>query len=215
MPRSLTVTTPAADLLLLTIEEMRTAAGVTGTGSDAALQATEARVAAAIMAECHVAVGRGAPPTLKQETLTETFFGVNAVVLVLARRHEVEIVSVTVDGVARDVEAVLAEPEAGLLHLLDGNVPTIWRGGRIVVVYKAGFAEVPPELKMAAGDFLRLAWAEKTRDPALKREVIDMPDVERREREYWVGAVPGQSTEGAVPDVVAGQLLRFRNSAFA
>jgi hypothetical protein len=64
-------------------------------------------------------------------------------------------------------------------------------------------------------DFMRLAWAEKDRDPSLKTEVIDIPNVQRVERGYWVGSVPGQSTETAVPDVVAGQLARYRNVGVA
>ena len=51
------------------------------------------------------------------------------------------------------------------------------------------------------------------RDPALKSEVVDIPDVERTEKSWWVGSVPGQSNEGAVPDVVSGQLKRFRHLA--
>ncbi|WP_189431103.1 hypothetical protein, partial [Mesorhizobium sp. M2D.F.Ca.ET.147.01.1.1] len=87
----LTVTTPASDRTLLTIEEMRAAAGVTGGASDSDLQAMEAQNAASIMTECNIAVGAGAPPTLKKETLTETIYQAYGENLILSRRHEINV----------------------------------------------------------------------------------------------------------------------------
>ena len=94
-------------------------------------------------------------------------------------------------------------------------MPTRWCAGKIVVTYKAGFQTAPGDLKMAAMDFMRLNWADKDRDPSLKSEVIDIPDVRRVERQYWIGSVPGQDNTGPVPVIVAGQLARYRNSVIA
>lgn len=214
MIRTLSVSNAAVARTLLTTEERRAAVGVTGSSYDTVLETLEARVAAAITAECNIAIGDGAPPTLVQEELTETFQMVSASVLLLSRRHEIEIASVTVDGTELAAEATLVDPESGFLYRVDGDDIISWCARKIVVVYDAGFSTIPPDLKMAAADFLRFAWAEKDRDPALKREVVDVPDVRRIEREYWVGSIPGQKGESAVPDVVAGQLQRFRNGPF-
>ncbi|TIL30030.1 hypothetical protein [Mesorhizobium sp.] len=212
----LVVSTPATDRSLLSQAERREAVGVTDSSQDAKLATLDLRLGAAIMAECNIAIGAGAEPTLLQETLTETCRKVDAAVMVLARRHNVEITSLIEDGVTltKDV-GFTVDPESGLVTRLSDDCPRRWCAAKVVVVYKAGFAAVPDDLKLAAMDFMRLAWAEKKRDPSLKSEVIDIPDVRRVERGYWVGSVPGQSNEGAVPDIVAGQLTRFRNMMVA
>jgi hypothetical protein len=211
MRQILTVTTPAADLHLLSVDEMRAAAGVTGGSQDAALQAMSLQIAAAITAECNIAVGAGAEPTLKEERLSETFRCVSESKLFLARRHNVSIVSVTVNGTALDADDYEVDAEVGILYRLYGDNQYWWYASKIVVVYDAGFATIPSDLKMAATDFFRLAWLEKSRDPALKSQEVDIPGVERVKTDYWVGAVPGMAGEGVVPAVVAGQLQRYRN----
>ncbi|RWP31815.1 hypothetical protein [Mesorhizobium sp.] len=212
----LVVTTPASDLSLLTQAERREAIGVTDSSQDVKLAALDLRLAAAIVTECGIAIGAGAEPTLHQETITETFRQVDVAELVLSRRHEIEVTSLVEDGVALTVDAsFIVHPESGIATRLCDDRPRRWCAAKVVVVYKAGFVTVPGDLKMAAMDFMRLAWAEKKRDPSLKSEVVDIPDVRRVERGYWVGSVPGQSNEGAVPDIVAGQLTRFRNMMVA
>lgn len=209
----LTVVAAASSLSLLTPEEMRVAAGLVSSDAsqDAALAPLGLRVAAAIMAECNIAVGTGGEPTLLKETLSETFYGVRADNLVLARRHNVAITSVTDRATTLDAAEHVVDPESGILTRLSNDCPIRWCATKLVVVYDAGFTDVPGDLKQAALDFFRYAWLEGKRDPALKAEVIDIPDVERVEKTWWVGSVPGQSYEGAVPDIVAGQLKRFRN----
>jgi len=216
MRQFIKITDAADDLALLSIEELRAAVGVTGGAQDADLTALGLRIAAAIAAECHIAAGAGGSPTLLQETIEETIFGASGSCLFLSRRHEVEVLSLTVDGAALDVETdIFVDPEAGLVTRLAGGMPGRWHASKVVVTYKAGFETAPGDLKMAALDFVRLAWAERDRDPALKSERTEIVGVEVKQRDYWVGSVPGQQTESAVPDVVAGQLQRFRNSVLA
>lgn len=215
MRSALKVTTAATSLQLLSVEELRAAVGVSGTDQDTLLAAEGLRVAAAITMACNIAVGSGAEPTLLQETLQETFWGVRGAYLILSRRHNIELLDLTVDSTALSIDDVFVDPEAGLItHLWAGN-PTPWCASKIVVNYKAGFTTAPGDLKMAAMDFMRLNWADKDRDPSLKSEVIDIPDVRRVERQYWIGSVPGMDNSGPVPDIVAGQLARFRNSVLA
>ncbi|MER8615976.1 hypothetical protein NKG99_03845 [Mesorhizobium sp. M1409] len=212
----LAITEDASDLALLSIDELRTAAGITGGSQDTALKALGLRVASAIMAECNIAVGsstEGVEATLKQETLTQTFYQVEVDELMLARRHNVVVSSLVEDGTTLDDTDFMVDPESGLVTRLSSDCPRRWCARKVVATYKAGFETIPGDLKQAATDFFRYAYLESTRDPALKSEVVDIPGVERTERAWWVGSVPGQTFEGAVPDIVAGQLKRFLNPA--
>lgn len=208
----LTITTPAEDLQLLAIDEMRELAGVAGNGSDASLRRLGLRIAADICAECNIAIGAVAPPTLKRETLTETFRGVAAEVLILSRRHDIEITSIVVDGDGLAAGDFEVDAESGIVTRIDGELPITWAASKIVVVYEAGFETVPGDLAHAAADLFRFTWREKGRDPSVKGERVSVPDVEDRELSYWAGSLPGMG-EGAVPDFVSGQLGRFRNYA--
>ncbi|MGO8093219.1 hypothetical protein [Rhizobium leguminosarum] len=214
MQRTLVVTTKATDLTLLTVEERREAAGLgsADASKDSSLLALDQRIAAAITSECKIAIGGGNDPTLKKETLTETFYGVHVDRLVLSRRHNVVINSLTDCGTALVEADYIVDPETAIVTRIRCDRPAHWHGSKIIVVYDAGFEAIPGDLKMAAIDFFRLAWLEKSRDPALKGREIDVPDVQRIREDYWVGSVPGQAAEGAVPAVVAGQLMRFRNT---
>lgn len=217
MHSQITISAAATSIALLSQEQRRAAVGVTDAAQDTQLEALDKSVALAIAAECNVAVAAGHPPTLKQETIIETFRAAWAEVLILARRHDVNIVSVVEDDVTLEASLYLVDPEAGILHRLCGGEDTGWQARAVVVTYSAGFADdsIPNDLMQAASDFMRLQWSARARDPSLKSEVIDVAGVLRKERAYWIGAVPGQSTADAVPDIVAGQLRRYRNESVA
>ncbi|QXZ79659.1 hypothetical protein [Rhizobium sp. L51/94] len=213
-PRStLVITTPAPALTLLTEEERRDAAGLepSDTSKDAALLLLDQRVAAAICSACNIAVGSGGEPTLRKETLTETFYGVHAGQLILARRHDVLITSISDCGQDLTEDDYIVDPESAMVARMRSGCEALWHSSKIVVVYKAGFETVPGDLKFAAMDFMRSSWLAKNRDPFVKREQTDVFEVQSTTKEYWVGSIPGQANEGAVPDIVAGQLKRFRN----
>jgi hypothetical protein len=215
MDSRLVITTPADDLLLLTPEERRTAAGVTVADYDDMLEAMDLIAAAAIMDECNIAVGAGSDPTLKRETLTETFRNVTADCLMLARRHEVTITSDTIDGVALQTSEYEVDPESGVLRRLDGAFYCPWYAMTAIVVYHAGFTTVPAALKGAASAALQSIWSRSRRDPAVKAQEIDVDGIDRVRTDYWVGTVPGQAGFGTLPDFVIAQLKRFRNAAVA
>lgn len=213
MHRVLTVSDAADDLALLTIEELREAAGVADAADDDQLELIGLRVAAAITAECNVAAGSGAEPTLLRETLSETFRLAYVDRIVLARRHGVSITSIVEDGATLSATDYLVDEESGILTRLQSDYPCSWCASKVVVVYEAGLETVPGDLKMAAMDFVRLVWRDKDRDPSVKAAETDIPGLMRERVEHWVGAIPGQVGEGPVPDAVAGQLKRYRNAA--
>lgn len=211
------VTTAASSPALLTPEQLRVAAGLAADdeSQDDALADVGLRVAAEISAACDIAIAVGAVPTLLRETLTETFRNVSRDKLVLSRRHDVAINSIAVDGTALETAEYEVDGEAGLLSRLSGDVPVSWCGSKIVVVYQAGFATVPADLSGAANDLVQLRLSESTRDPLLKSEQINIPDVRDQRRDYWVGALGGARSGGGIPDHIAGRLARFMNVSVA
>lgn len=179
----LSVTTAATDLALLSPAELRSATGVES-GQDTDLAALGRRVAATITKACRVPAAGATTPTLRLETLTETFrLKAAQSMLVLSRRPLVAITSVVEDSDTLDTDEY--EIDGYQLRRLDGDDnPSIWTASKVVVVYRAGWATVPDDLKLAAAKLAGLLWSEGSRiDPNLRRESI--PGV--IDREWWVG----------------------------
>jgi hypothetical protein len=197
------VTTPATDLSLLTIAELRAAVGATDGSQDAELAIVGRRVSTAIARQCNIVDDGVNPPTLLQETCTEIFRWAGCGPLSLARRPVTSISSVTIDGVvsdAADYEIV----GRNLYALIDDEV-TDWVSGKITVVYVAGYATAPDDLKMAATKLVTATSAESTRDPSVKREEI--PGV--MEVEYWVAPSGDSFLTQEVSDLLSPYVERF------
>jgi hypothetical protein len=199
----LAVTTPAPDLSLLTIEELRKATGVGDNSEDADLEALGRRVAAAIARECKVSAAGVTPPTLRQETLTEIFRPTDAFdELLLARRPIVSVVSIVEDLAtlqAADYEIVA---DAGYIRRLCDDRVTLWSAEKITVVYAAGWDVVPDDLSLAAAKLAAVFWTEGRKiDPSLKRVKIEGIS----EREYWVPP----TSDPAIPREVCDLLRDF------
>lgn len=214
------VTTPATSLALLTPEELRAAAGVTGTDSDVALAALGEAAAASIMSECNIASDGVNPPTLMSETVVDTFRPDrpiyqnerNPSALILSRRFVSSVTSVVEGGVELTADDFILRAEAGLLERLVNDNISCWRSVKIVVTYVAGFTTVPPELKASASELVRTRSSETSRDPLVKgyREKVD--DIRETETTYWVGGTSG-ADKGPVPPAIAARLGRFMNIA--
>lgn len=180
----LSVTTAAGDPNLLSVEEMRAAVGVTGSGSDAALLILNGRVSRAIAAHCRVASAGIAVPTLRQETLTETFrTGMSREKVILSRRPIVSVTSIVEDGETLTSADYEIDASSGILTRLEDDEPACWSWSKIVVVYVAGWSVVPDDLKLAASKLASEIYTVGTRDPNLKRIKTDGVD----EVEYWIG----------------------------
>src|SRR5690348_6633732 len=96
------VTTPATDLSLLTIAELRAAVGATDSSQDAELMVMGRRVSTSIARRCNVVSDAANPPTLLSETCTEVFRWDGCGPLRLSRRPVTSVVSVTIGGDAVD-----------------------------------------------------------------------------------------------------------------
>lgn len=212
-PKSfLVVDEPADNAAILSIEEMRAAAGLATTDAtkDAMLNRLSSFAFASIMSECNIAAGMGGEPTLWQELLTQTVYGAYEQQIILLRRHNVEIISISADGAELLPEDYFVDPESGLLTRLQSDDPVSWNCKKVVIQYLAGFEEMPGDLRQVASDFLRVLYNESTRDPSVKAKDVEIYGVERKRTEYWAGAIPGQGSTGAVPDVASGALKRYR-----
>lgn len=205
----LTVTTAATDLALLTLAELRAAVGISDGSKDPQLQTIGDRVAARLAAACRVPAAGTAPPTLRQETLTETFRqgygGLCPVELLLARRPVVSVTSVTEDDVAVAAGDYEILASAGSLRRLCDDAPTHWLAAKTVVVYVAGWATVPDGLKRAAEELARQYYFEGSRDPAARE--VEIPGVIRRS--YWVGS----ASEPDIPQSIMDALMPYKYPA--
>jgi hypothetical protein len=208
----LVVTEPASDLSLLTVQERRAAAGVSDEEHDADLAAMDLRVAAAIAEECNIAVGIGGDPTLRRETVTETFRNVRSDCIIFARRHGIEVTSITIDGSALDDAEYEIDPETGICRRLSGDHFVDLCASKIVAVYDAGFATIPTALKGAATDCLQSYWARAKIDPSIKTYEDDVEGIGRVRTDYFAVSSAGNYVQSAgIPDIAIGQLKRFRN----
>lgn len=191
----LVTTTPATDRSLLSLAEMKTAIGVTGSDSvrDAKLIQTEAQVTAAMVRACKIVAGGVTQPTFRVETLTETlrptrrglaWCDVSAMTsrIILARRPIISVTSVVEDDeTLTEGDDFEYDANQGLLIRLVSDVETTWSMSKVVAVYTAGWATVPDDLKLAATKMLVGAWFQDDRDPMLRRDKVEGVG----EKEYW------------------------------
>jgi hypothetical protein len=200
MYSTFTVTTPASELSLLTVEELRAAVGVTDSSQDAALTALGLRLSASIAKQCGVASDGDHPTTLLSETCSEVFRPArHQQDLILARRPVSAITSVTENGTVLDAADYEIRGGSGLLTRLSGDRLSCFPCGKITVVYIAGFEAAPDDLKLAASKLAAALYSETARDPNLKR--VDVVDVE--EREYWVGPTDDPLLSTEIQDLLA------------
>jgi hypothetical protein len=196
----LSVTTAAADLTLLSIAEMRAAANLTDGSRDTELRTIAAYTAAVITKACRVSTDGAAPPTLRLESLSDTYrLKSSQNCLILSRVPVVELTTVTENDVeldpATDYEV---EASSGLLYRLSGDARICWPCGVIVVEYDAGWETVPDDLKYAAIKFIKAGLQQDDRDPLLKRKVTQGVS----EYEWWVDPTKESVIPGEVMDIL-------------
>lgn len=196
----LTISSPNTDRSLLTLAELRAAAGVSDSSQDATLVPLGNYISATITKACKVAKAGAIPPTLRLETVTETFRLKTAQRnLVLARRPVVAITSATFSDDSVDYEV---DEAAGILYQLSGDDYIDWGIGPAEITYSAGWSTVPDDLKYAAIRFVKSEISVANRDPTLKRLKIEGVS----EREWWIPDNP--NVDSIVPPDVMDILIR-------
>jgi hypothetical protein len=166
----LRVIAPAEDRNLLTLEELRDAAGVPADdATDAKITTLGLRVSDLISRACNVAAGGPHPPTLRKEVVADDEGCWPRGEWILSRRFAV-VTAATIAGVPIALDGLSADFSTGILSRLDRCLPT---HGRYDITYEAGFEEVPEDLKYAAVLAVREFWASADRDPLLRSENVE------------------------------------------
>lgn len=187
-----TVTTPATDLTLLSVEELRVAAGLArdDASNDATLAEYGAEIAAEIASDCAIASDGVNPPTLRSEVCTDVFrLKCHTDALFLSRRHVSEVTSIEEDGEALADEDWRIEAETGKLIRLVDDADSYWTASKIEVEYTAGFVTVPSELKAEAKTRIQIKLSEGSRDPLARTVRVEVPGVDTIENSYQVGGL--------------------------
>lgn len=206
---SIAIDSPNTDRSLLTIEEARVAIGLASSDSskDATLTPLNAYVAALITSACKVARSGVIPPTLRLESVTETFlFNSLQKSVVLSRKPVVTLTSVTVTDSLMGATEYALDAAAAIIYRVTSGFYTMpsgpwgwWPCGNTVVEYSAGYETVPDDLKYAAIKFLQAEYVTGTRDPNLKS--LEISGVSKRE--WWVSDKPvTSSVPGEVMDIL-------------
>lgn len=200
MHSTFTVTSAASDTSLLTIEELRAAAGVTGSAEDARLQTLGRQVSLSIAAQCGVAADGINPATLLSETCSEVFrLRDKSASIRLSRRPVTTIASVVENDETLAADGYELDKASGLLRRLCDDSPSNWPCGKITIAYTAGHATAPADLKLAASKLVTALYAETARDPSLKRERVDGVS----ELEYWVAPSDDPLLSQEIRDLIA------------
>jgi len=193
------VTTASTDNTLLTLAELRSAIGISDNSKDADLTTLGARVAAQIYKACNLAKDGATPPTLREETCSDTFRErLFQEQIVLSRRPVTSIISVTECDVVLTTDQYELDAAAGILKRLCNDRETLWFPGKIIVEYVAGFATVPDDLKLAASKFVQSIYRTGGRDPLLRTVTIQGVST----REYWVDPNNDSVVPGEVMDIL-------------
>ena len=216
-----TVSSAAADRRLLTQSDFEEIIGVDYSGQIPILNALLLQVSDLIASYCRVPQGGTTPPTLKSETIVETFrrnrrlsrgawpFVTSEDIynpIALSRYPVYIITSVVADGSplsASDYELTAAE---GRLYFLAAGTRAAWTAEKIVVTYSGGLDPVPEDLKLAAIRIVREQISESSRDPLLRSETIEGIG----KIDYWVNAASGSAEGLPIAGVTAAMLERYR-----
>jgi hypothetical protein len=205
----LQIDVPAVDRSLLTIEELRAAAGVADASRDTELQVVGDAVSDLIADACQVTRVADIPPTLRAEAVTETFelcgrwdgrFGLvpgeQPGALRPSRRPIASITTVTEAGTPLGTSDYQLDGAA--IYRLQAGRRMHWHHGPIAVSYVAGWADVPAGLKWAARKFVQAVLLDDGRDPMLKRKVT----IGVSEYEWWVDPTKDSIVPAEVMDVL-------------
>jgi hypothetical protein len=202
MSSVLTMVTPATDYSILSLSELRQAIGLDMDDITYDLQLTQVglQIADIIASLCIVPQIAAARKTIKQETITETFFPsswVNG--LLLAKRPVTEITSIFTPTDTIDPTTYMINPSSGIIYRLDNDCWSVWP--RLSVTYTCGWADVPYEIKLAASKLVASIWQESSRDSSVKRDRVEGIG----ETEYW------SAQSSVIPSTVTDLLAPFKN----
>lgn len=200
MPAPFEITAACEDRGLLTLDELRKAAGDAAL-TDAELTEIGFTVADTIANWCKIAHDGQLPATLLQETVVETFDPTpDSPRLALARRF-----IALGEEVAGPSGSILTSTDYAIdraAGMLTRKAGASWRFmGPLVVTYKAGFPEPPFDLKSVARNMVARR-SGNARDPMMSQERIEIPGVRTLDRRFWVDTTVDAVVTPAEADIL-------------
>lgn len=209
------VTTPATDLTILSVQELRVAAGlaIDDRSKDTTLAQYGKEVAAEIVQDCGVASDGSHTPTLRSEVCADVFrLKCSADALFLSRRHVTAIASIAEDGAAAlTATGFRFDAERGKLIRLINDKDACWTASKIEVAYTAGFSSVPDDLKAEAKSRIQIKISEASRDPMARELRKEIPGVLMTQTAYQVGGLGRLDGYGDLSSESLRRLKRFMN----
>lgn len=179
MTSIVTVTAPATNRSLITLEQVKTELNITDSGSDTQIETLRKRASQAIVGYCNREFAR--------DGVSEVFRDVAAECLSLSAgfpdpNHIADfctITSVTEDGAVLDAANYELDAGAGLLYRLNSDERCAWCARKVTVEYTAGYVlpddsdpTLPEDVQGAALELIKAARFNASRDPALRSENI-------------------------------------------
>lgn len=215
------VSTPASTTALTTLAAVKEEMKVTSGADDSWLRRQINGASALACAYLGVPMANDGTANLGRETVVETIRLDRAHPrrgnrdgrrrdLRLARWPVSSVTSVEEAGTILDAAAYEVDAESGALTRLNGNAPSFWAAGKVVVTYVAGWLlpgdlgrNLPAEIEDAVIELVKASTFARGRDPAIKSEQADGIDSVT----YFFGTPGG----GLMPASVAMKLGRYRN----
>lgn len=188
-----TVTVPADDYDLTTLDSVKAELGITNNVSDALLRRYISGASEAAAKFCNRVF---AVETVSERFLSWGRFSHRGRPLQLARWPLVNLASVTEDNalLALDDDYVV-DPSNGQITRRSGNEVSSWCSANVTAVYTSGFETVPADLEDAVIRMVTKRWSAKGRDATLKQREI--PGV--LSESFWIAT--GDDAGNLTPDI--------------
>jgi hypothetical protein len=201
-PLFTTVTTPAIDRALVTLDDLREQLRVNP--NDTANNAWWTKIIDRTSRQAERFCDRIFPQQSYLDTFRGNFSADIGEPLILSQAPvDPATISVVVDGTALDpVNDIALDPLAGLVYRTSD--PQRWTSETsLTVAYTGGFDVIPDDVQQAVLDLCTMDNSGRGRDPMLRAS--ETPGLGRQE--YWVGGMPGGAT---IPQDIAGLLNPYR-----
>jgi hypothetical protein len=207
----LTITSPATNRHLTTLDAAKIELGLSDTSQDSVLGTMIDQMSSLVETYCNrVFALETVSETMRlpQGRLDRPIPGVK--LLQLERWPVVSVSSVYENGTLLDGLNWYVDLSLGHLFRLDDGKKICWTNEIITVAYQAGYVlpgdtgrNLPADIELATLELIRTRFLTKGRDPTIRS--VNIPGV--MQTDYWVG---GMSDNGAIPPNVAGILDQYR-----
>jgi hypothetical protein len=206
----LTVTDPAENRKLTTVEALERELGVENSTDDEVGD---------IVDQASAAIETHTRRRFAVESVQETIDPLYRVMAIMLERYPViAVTAMTLAGVAIDVDEIEVDARSGLLYRLQNGERIAWDCGRAVITYSAGYRlpgeeedtnnadaeELPADLERAAIKLATMLWHGQGRDASVRAVQYS----EGSRVEYGLGAAAASSD--GMPTDIAGLLAPYR-----